>query len=106
MRSSIKGCGDGFGAGVGTFDQAFQRRGKIGRGPGARQKEIGDGCFRQGPMGSSPPGAWKEEAGLPKSLGLTGFLSMCWRKVEKFLYADPSRMNEPFFGVFLGDRFT
>ena len=102
----VKGRGYSFGAGIGTFGGAFQRRWKVCCGPGASQKEIGKGCLRNRPMGTTSSAAWKEWADLPNNVGFTKFLAMRSRKVEESLDEGPGCVKEPFIAMFLGDGFT
>ena len=104
IQVSVKVCSDGFGAGIGAFDGAFQRRWKLGCDPGASQKEIRQWCLRNGPMGTTSSVARKEWADLPNNVGFTEFLSMGRGKVEEILDEAPGGVKEPFLTVFLSDR--
>ena len=106
IRRSIEGRGYSFGTGIGAFDGAFQRRWKVGCGPGTGQKEIGQWCLRNGPMGTTSSVARKEWADLPNNVGLTEILSMGRGKVEEILDEGPGCMKEPFLIVFQSDRLT
>ena len=106
IRRSIEGRGHSFGTGIGAFDGAFQRRWKVGCGPGTGQKEIGQWCLRNGPMGTTSSVARKEWADLPNNVGLTEILSMGRGKVEEILDEGPGCMKEPFLIVFQSDRLT
>ena len=98
IQGSIKGCGDGFSTGIGAFDGAFQRRWKVGCGPGTGQKEIGQWCLRNGPMGTTSSVARKEWADLPNNVGFTEFLGM--GKVKELLDEGPGCLKKPFIIVF------
>ena len=103
IQIAVKGCGHSFGAGIGAFDGAFQRRWKVGCGPGTGQKEIGQWCFRNGPMGTTSSVARIEWADLPNNVRFTEFLSMRRGKVEEILDEGPGCEKEPFLIVFQSD---
>ena len=106
IQVSVKGRGYSFGAGIGTFDGAFQGRWKVGCDPGASQKEIRQWCLRNGPMGSISSVARKEGSNLPYNVGFTEFLGMRRGKVEEILDEGPGCLKKPFLTVFQGGQLT